>query len=243
MHPERIVRIGIKTTAEGLDMPATKYIRVLCVEEFRLLRDAALLLLNSEPDFKTACSDASVDGMLKAIRRFRPHVIVLGLGVTERKTELLHTIHSDFPKIKVIVVESVPGNPNIMAFIKGRVSDFIDRDGTLEDIVSSIRAVARGKRTLPQVLSESLLSGIVDPPAQNGGPARTLRFACLSERQKEVVRLIYRGCSNKQIADKLCLSVHTVKSHIHSILERLQLQSRLEIASLAHTPESAEEPG
>jgi len=107
--------------------------------------------------------------------------------------------------------------------------------------VSSIRMVATGKRTLPQMLSESFLSGIVDTSASNDSSTNTLKFSSLSERQKDVVRLIDKGYSNKQIADELCLSVHTVKSHIHSILERLQLQSRLEIASLSHMPESIEE--
>ena len=241
MRPECDLNSGIYAAAEGLDMPTSKRIRVLCVEEFRLFRDASVLLLNNAPDIKAACSDASVDGVLKAVRRFRPHVIVLGIGVSEPKTKLVHTIHTEFPKIKVIIVESVPGNPNILEFLREKVSDFIDKDGTLEDIVSSIRMVATGKRTLPQMLSESFLSGIVDTSASNDSSTNTLKFSSLSERQKDVVRLIDKGYSNKQIADELCLSVHTVKSHIHSILERLQLQSRLEIASLSHMPESIEE--
>ena len=97
----------------------------------------------------------------------------------------------------------------------------------------SIRKVAQGGKVLPSTLTPSLLSQIAEHATLSGkgDPFKSVR---MTNREREVVELIAEGLSNKQIADRLHLAVDTVKSHVHNILEKLALHTRLEIANYRH---------
>lgn len=200
------------------------------------MRDAGTALLGARRNLAVESSDASIDDVFRCVRRFRPHVILLGTGETTRDIGIVRAIHEQLPNVGVIVVESSPGKSAVLEFLKERISDFVDRDSKVSDLIFSIRAVASGKRLLPQLLSDLIDSQT--PSLAIGGEFAVpgVESSPLTQRQRDVVRLICKGYPNKQIANELCVSVHTIKSHIHSILERLQLQSRLEIARFGTEP-------
>ncbi|MBN1461710.1 MAG: response regulator transcription factor, partial [Armatimonadetes bacterium] len=94
--------------------------------------------------------------------------------------------------------------------------------------------VAEGKKVLPPRLTDSVFSEVVERALQHSDPGRLLRAVKLTKREHEVVALIAGGRSNKEIATQMRVSVHTVKSHVHNILEKLALHTRLEVASFVH---------
>ena len=117
---------------------------------------------------------------------------------------------------------------------KAGANGFIMKDATVQDLVSTIRSVALGADVVPPALTGTLLSHIAQQAAairQVPGAADAVR---MTKREKEIMNLIAEGLSNKEIAQQLNIATYTVKSHVHNILEKLALHSRLQIAAYTH---------
>jgi len=133
------------------------------------------------------------------------------------------------------VMDLVPTEVEILMFVREGVSGFVLKDATTVDFLKTIRAVAGGKKILPALMTGSLFSQIVEQAVNGTIPPRVIEAVRMTKRERQVILLIADGLSNKEIANKLHLSTYTVKSHVHNILEKLLLQSRVQIAKYALT--------
>ena len=127
----------------------------------------------------------------------------------------------------------IPSQLDIIELVEAGAAGFILKDATIEDVLSTIRAVARGIKILPPLLTESLFTHVVDY-ALRKGKGKLPDALRMTKREREIVVLIAEGLSNKEIAQRLNLSTYTVKSHVHNILEKMALHSRLEIATYSY---------
>src|SRR6185436_14496397 len=121
-----------------------------------------------------------------------------------------------------------PFQSDIIGLVRLGVSGFVLKDASIGELVSAIRSVAAGEKVLPTVLIASLFGQIVDDTHRKC--ATSLADVKMTNREREIVDLIAAGLSNKEIAKRLCIATDTVKSHVHNILEKLSLRSRVEIA-------------
>lgn len=218
-------------------MPA---IRVLLVEDNRLLRDGATAILNDQPDIKAISVGGTNGDALTRARVFKPHVVLLDIGLrNSNSVRIVQSMRKEFPKTEVVVMDLIPSHADVAQYVKEGVSGFILKDATLTDFLSTIRSVAKGIKVLPPPLTDSLFSQIVEHALQSGRPEKIIKAVVMTAREQEVVELIAKGQSNKQIAEKLFIAVHTVKSHVHNILDKLALHTRLELAH--HTFQRAEQ--
>ncbi len=122
---------------------------------------------------------------------------------------------------------------DIIELVEAGAAGFILKDATIEDFLETIRSVARGMKVLPPLLTGSLFTHVVDH-ALRQGKGKLPEAVRMTKREREIIVLIAEGMSNKEIAQRLNLSTYTVKSHVHNILEKLALHSRLEIAAHFH---------
>lgn len=127
----------------------------------------------------------------------------------------------------------LPLQEDVADYVRAGASGFIMKDASFEDFFSTIRAVAAGAEVLPQALTNSLFTQIVQNVV-GSGKARVLDAVSLTNRERQVIDLLGEGLSNKEIATRLHIAVHTVKSHVHNVLEKLALRSRLEVAAFTH---------
>jgi DNA-binding NarL/FixJ family response regulator len=117
--------------------------------------------------------------------------------------------------------------------VQAGADGFILKDATLADVLKTIRAIAAGEIVLPTQMTESLFFQVAEHALLKG--KRNLKVVIrMTQREKEVIALIADGMSNKQIAVRLNVATFTVKSHVHNILEKLAVHSRLQIANHAH---------
>ena len=116
---------------------------------------------------------------------------------------------------------------------------FIMKDASFDDFITTIRAVAGGVEVLPRALTNSLFSQIAQN-ASRTAKSRLEEAVRLTARERQVIDLLGVGLSNKEIAARLHIAVHTVKSHVHNVLEKLALRSRLEVAAFSHSGAGAE---
>ena len=210
-------------------------IRVLLIEDNRLLREGINAMLNEQPDIIAISATGNGDAFEKA-ERLKPNVVLLDLGLKSQSSlKVVELIKKKFPKTEVVVMDLIPIHSEVIEFVQAGVSGFILKDATLEDFLNTIRSVAKGAKVLPPPLTDSLFSHIVEHAVQSGKMDKLIESVRMTKREQDVIDLIAQGCSNKEIATKLNIAVHTVKSHVHHILEKLALHTRLEVASFAHS--------
>jgi len=212
-----------------------KKIPILVIEDNRLLRDGIAAMLNDQADIRVVGALGNSDRTIPVIRGAKPSVVLLDLGLrAQNSLELVKSIRKTFAGMKIIVMDLVPLQSDVVAYVQAGVSGFILKDATVDDFLNTIRAVSGGETILPPQLTGSLFSQIVDHAVRGSSRSVLLESVRMTKRERQVVSLIADGMTNKEIAHELHLSPSTVKSHIHNILEKLALRSRVQIAKYAH---------
>ncbi len=218
-------------------------IRVLLIEDNRLLREGITAMLNDQPDIRAVSSaGANGDGIKtinKAVRQ-RSHVVLLDLGLKNQNSlKVAEQIKKRLPRTEVIVMDLIPAHHDVMEFVKAGISGFIKKDALVDDILKTIRIVAKGKKVLPPPAENSLFSKVVERTIQNGSTNRLVEAVKMSKREQNVITLLSQGHSHKAIASKLKLTIIAVNSHVLSVFEKLALYERLELASFSLTRDSS----
>ena len=217
-----------------------KKIRILLIEDNRLLREGLTVMLKEQPDLSVVASAGNSDAITQARTR-KPSVILLDLGLRSQSSlRLLGLLKKNAPHARVIGMDLIPVQEELVQYVEAGVSGFVLKDATFNDFLRTIRSVAKGMNVLPPSMTGSLFSQIVDRAARKG-KGNPFTAVKMTGRERQVVALIAEGLSNKNIAQRLHLATDTVKSHVHNILEKLALHTRLEIARYAHTDDTYKE--
>jgi DNA-binding NarL/FixJ family response regulator len=198
------------------------------------LREGIAAMLQESGDFEVVARSDDGDA-LRLLKKANtpPDIILLDLGLEKANSlKLMATLQEELPDAKVIAMDILPEQVDMVEFVQAGGAGFILKSAPLEDYISTIKLVASGTHVLPSVLTTSLFTQIVDSMIRKGEriPDDAVK---LTPREKEIVALISEGLSNKEIAMHLHIATHTVKSHVHNILEKLTLSTRLQIAACA----------
>jgi len=213
-------------------------IKLLLIEDNRLLRDGIISMLKNQLDIKIIAASENDNSVIK-IQQLKPDIILLDLGLhNQNSLTIVEVVKKDFPNAKVIVMDLAPLQGDINQFIKAGASGFILKDATLEEFLVTIRSVAEGAKILPPDLNDSLFTKIVEN-ALKGGQVKLTDAIRMTKREREVIQFIGDGLSNRDIGDKMNVSTFTVKSHIHNIMEKLLLHTRLEVANYSYSSKTA----
>ena len=212
-----------------------KRIGLILIEDNRLLREGIIAMLKKEPDINVKAAFGDSDCVLDKISSLKPNIVLLDLGLANHNSlELVKSLKDEYHDIKVIAMDLVPIQEDILRFVEAGVSGFILKDATVAEFTKTIRAVAGGEKVLPPTLAGSLFSQIMDYGVNELGPSKLIQSVRMTRRECEIVDLVAEGLANKEIAYKLNLSIYTVKSHVHNILEKMPLNTRVQIAIYAH---------
>jgi DNA-binding NarL/FixJ family response regulator len=210
-------------------------IKVLLIEDNRLLRDGTTSLLNEQEDIWAVASAGNRSALEKA-KKLMPDVVLLDLGLkSDNSLKVLELIKKQCPRTEVIVMDLIPAHTEVVAFVKAGVSGFISKDATLSDFLNTIRSVVKGVKILPPTMTDSLFSQIVDQAIQGGTVGQVIAAVKLTAREQDVISLIAKGKSIIEISLKLKVAVFVVKNHIRNILDKLALHTRLELATFGRT--------
>jgi len=207
-------------------------ITVAIIEDNRLVREGITDMLNELPDVKVVLAATSLE--TARLKEANPRVILLDIGLQDTDCLLVAaTVRKEMVDSHVIVMDLLPVHEEIAQFVNVGVAGFILKDATFEDFVGTIRSVADGERVLPPRMTGTLFSQIALTAVQRG-KAAALEAVHMTQREREVIALIAVGMSNKEIAQRLNIATHTVKSHVRNVMEKLALHTRLQIAAYAH---------
>jgi DNA-binding NarL/FixJ family response regulator len=212
-----------------------KKIPILLIEDNRLLREGISVLLKKQPDMSVVSTVGNGENILVLIGKLKPNIVLLDLGLrSQNSLEIVKLVKNSFQETKIIVMDLIPSQADVFEFVQAGVSGFMLKDISVTEFLKTIRSVHQGNRVLPPHLTGSLFSQIVEQAINGFKPAVIEESVRMTKRERQVIELIADGSTNKEIAQKLHLSPYTVKSHVHNILEKLALNTRVQIAKHAH---------
>lgn len=172
---------------------------------------------------------------MELIGKQKPDIILLDLGLgCQNSLQVVKLIKQSFQETKIIVMDLIPLQADVFEFVEAGVSGFMLKDISVKEFLKTIRLVYKGTRVLPTHLTGSLFSQIVEHAVSGSKNSILTESTRMTKREKQVIELIADGFTNKEIAQKLHLSTYTVKSHVHNILEKLALHTRVQIVKHAH---------
>ncbi len=210
-------------------------ISVGIIEDNRLGREGLAALLAGTGKCIVVAVAAAVDAGMTRLRDAEPRVILMDRGLNGGGPRAVERVREAFPEAGVLVLDLMPLHEDIVALVNAGVSGFVMKDATVEELLSTIVAVADGQRVLPPDLTSTLFSQIAEETAVRE-PMNETDAVRLTPREREVIVLIKKGLSNKRIAGRLDIAPQTVKSHVRNIMEKLALHTRLQISAYGRPP-------
>jgi len=211
-------------------------IRVLLVDDQPLLRTGFRMILSAEQDLTIVGEAADGAAAVEAARRLVPDVVLMDIRMPGmdgiQATRALAGPGVENP-IKVLILTTFGLDEYVVEALRAGASGFLLKDSPPEDLVEAIRVVAAGEALLAPSVTRRLLDRVASrlPPArENAIPA----LAELTERELEVLKLVARGLSNAEIAERLVVSETTVKTHVSRVLAKLDIRDRVQAVILAY---------
>jgi two-component system nitrate/nitrite response regulator NarL len=207
-------------------------ISVALIEDNRLVREGLAALLGQVADFQVVAATSSADPAV--LRAAQPDMVLLDVGLWDDDSlRVAETLKVECPGSRVIIMDLLPLHEDIGEFVNAGIAGFILKDASFDQLVATLRAVSRGESVLPRAMTATLFSQIAGVAVGREREA-ALEGVRMTPREREVIALIGDGLSNKEIAARLDVAAHTVKSHVRNVMEKLALHSRLQIAAFSH---------
>jgi DNA-binding NarL/FixJ family response regulator len=201
-------------------MNTTQAIRILTVDDHQLLREGIAAVLDGQPDMTLVGQASNGREAIEGFRQHRPDVTLMDLRMPDMSgIEAIAEIRAEFPNARIIVLTTYAGDVQAAAALKAGASGYLLKNLLRKELLETIRAVHAGKRrVLPEIATE-----IAEHVADDS----------LTERETEVLRRVAAGKSNKVIAAELDISEGTVKTHMKSILPKLDASDRTHAVMIA----------
>ena len=207
-----------------------KKIKILVIEDNRVLRDGITTMLNEQAYMRVVATIGSGNNILPKAIQTKPHLILIDAGLKYfKEPSVVESIKKNIPEAKLIEMGLLPLQADIVEFVEAGASGFILKNATVKEFLSTIRSVVKGEKVLPPSLTGSLFSHVAEL-ALKKGKGKMVNAVRMTKRELEIIALIADGQSNKEIARQLNIATHTVKSHMHNIMEKLAIHTRLQIA-------------
>lgn len=209
----------------------TESCRVLLVDDHPLFRCGVAQLIQAQPGFEVVGEAASSDEGVSLATSLKPNLVLMDLHMRYSSgLDALKQIKDSGLDIQVIMLTVSDAEQDFVRAVRAGAEGYLLKDSEPEELLDKLRQAARGETVFTEALMNLLLGAMRD-----GTPAPPTSEECLTTRERQILRLIAAGKSNKHIARELDISDGTVKVHVKNLLRKLNLQSRLEAAVWALT--------
>jgi DNA-binding NarL/FixJ family response regulator len=209
-------------------------IAVFILAENRLLREALTRLLNKRSDLRVVGACAFAPQVVPQIAAAAPDVLLADSIAATPNSQFLREVRTAIPGLKVVMIGMEANRESFLQAVRDGVVGYMLKDASAMEVASAVRAVTNGQAVCPPDLCLSLFEHVA---AQRTHFSFRLKHDLgLTRREQQLVQMIDRGLTNKEIASQLNLSEQTVKNHIHRMLRKLGASNRLVAVELCRVP-------
>lgn len=214
----------------------TGTVQVFILAENRLLREALTRILNKKSDIRVVGASAFFPEIVQQIADAGTEVLLSdSAAVALSELRLIPEVRSAIPELKVIMVGMEGDRELFLRAVRDGIVGYVLKDASAAEVAEAVRSVASGQAVCPPGLCLALFEQISKPRVQSNHFAIKHNLG-LTRREQQLVHMISRGLTNKEIASELNLSEQTVKNHVHRMLRKLGAGDRLAAVELCRLP-------
>jgi DNA-binding NarL/FixJ family response regulator len=206
-----------------------KTIKVILLDDQEIIRESLAKLLNEQRTIEIVSKCSEVQQVLDEVKRVKPDLVLVNDNISEfESSEAVRTINESDPEVKVAVLTDSISKQDLLAAIESGATGYLHKETKVDEFVESIDIIGKGG----VVISPQMADGLGDNlNLKSDGDER--EQAVLSDREVEIVKLLAKGATNRNIAGDLFIAENTVKVHIKNIQQKLHLRNRQQLAAYA----------
>lgn len=214
----------------------TGMVQVFILAENRLLREALTRILNKKSDIRVVGASAFTPEIVQQIAEASPDVLLSdSAAVALSELRLVPEVRAVIPDLKVIMVGMEGDRELFLRAVRDGIVGYVLKDASAAEVAEAVRSVANGDAVCPPRLCLALFEQVSKPRVQSNHFVIRHNLG-LTRREQQLVHMISRGLTNKEIASELNLSEQTVKNHVHRMLRKLGAGDRLAVVELCRLP-------
>jgi DNA-binding NarL/FixJ family response regulator len=206
-------------------------VRILLADDHTIVRQGLARLLEEQPNFKVVGEATNGQVAVEKVNALKPDVVVMDIAMPRMNgIEAAKRILKQLPNTKILILSMYSNEHYIHELLETGISGYLLKDTSGRDIINAIHAAMKNETFLSPSISKVLVDRLRQPKKSS---SRTERYKQLSNREREVFQLIAEGHSTRAIADMLCVSISTIKSHRVNIMEKLDIDTPVRLVHFA----------
>ncbi|UCD97361.1 MAG: response regulator transcription factor [Chloroflexota bacterium] len=208
--------------------------RILIADDHDLFRDGVASMINAQPNLEVV--GRAEDGLevFSLARELEPDLIIMDVNMPiSDGLEATRLIHNAYPQISILILTVHEEEEKLFEAIKAGAIGYMLKNSNSDDFLDGIRRAIDGEAVLPPMLARQLLEEFAILASRPKSTPNEDTMPLLTSREREVLELIMADATNKEISERLSISLYTTKSHVRNILSKLQVASRKQAARVA----------
>jgi two-component system response regulator NreC len=208
-----------------------KHYRIVIAEDHTILREGLRALLSSDPDFEIVGEAEDGRAAIRRVETLLPDLVLMDLSMPRMNgLEAIKDIKKQSPDTKIVALTVHKAEEYILATLKAGADGYVLKDAHHSELVLALKNVLSGKRYLSPGISEKVIEGYLEG-RKALKPASI--YDTLTQREREILKLIAEGYKNKEVADYLCISLKTVEKHRANLIKKLDLHNAAALTAFA----------
>ncbi len=200
-----------------------KNVRIVLADDHTILREGLRALLSADPDFEIIGEAGDGREAVRCVEKMGPDLLLMDLSMPRMSgMDAISEIKKRYPETKIIALTVHKTEEYLLSTLQAGVDGYVLKDATHDELVMAIHNVMAGKRYLSPGISEKVIEGYLDGKEDSLAASSWQK---LSQREREVLKLIAEGYKNKEIAEDLCISLKTVEKHRANLMKKLDLHN------------------
>lgn len=206
--------------------------RIVIVDDHHIVRAGLAELLGAEPDLAVVGSAGRAEAALELVARTRPDVVLMDLAMPGTGgVHAINELHARHPDVAVVVLTYHKEDTHVFAALDAGAKGYVVKDDSRDELLSAIRSVATGKRYLSPAVCDRVVEGYL--AGREPGGRQRHEWEVLTLREREVLKLVAEGWTNREIGERLALSEKTVEKHRGRMMHKLGLRNVAEATAYA----------
>ena len=198
-------------------------VRIVLADDHTILREGLRALLSADPDFEIIGEAGDGREAVRCVEKLGPDLLLMDLSMPRMSgMDAISEIKKRYPETKIIALTVHKTEEYLLSTLQAGVDGYVLKDATHDELVMAIHNVMAGKRYLSPGISEKVIEGYLDGKEDSLAASSWQK---LSQREREVLKLIAEGYKNKEIAEDLCISLKTVEKHRANLMKKLDLHN------------------